>query len=101
MLHLEILANLIILLQGNPIYGGRYNTADRFWNSTYVYYGNNITHQLENDLESEYKAIQNYKRHIGIIKDPYVQAVLKRIIKDEELHVVLFKDAINNLNNKI
>jgi bacterioferritin len=91
MYHLEILAKLIELLGGNPLYQ---NMDNQFWNGDYVYYGNNLCERLKGDLNSEYKAIENYKKDIEIIKDPYIQVILKRIILDEEVHVELFQYSI-------
>lgn len=93
MRHLEILAEVIILLGGNPIYGGR-RAVDKFWSGAFVFYDNDLRQQLIADLDSEYKAIQNYRRHIDIIQDSYIQAILRRIILDEEVHIKLFREAI-------
>lgn len=90
MLHMEMLAELILLLGGNPVFrGSRY-----LWNPRMVYYGNDFCGRLKADLDSEYKAIQNYQIHIRMIDDPYVKNVLGRIILDEQVHVQLFKQAI-------
>lgn len=88
--HLKILAELITLLGGNPIY----YSQNSFWNGTYVDYGCNLLEQLKSDLEAEYEAIYNYRQHIELIKDPYIQTILKRIVEDEEMHVQLFKSMI-------
>ena len=93
MTHLEILAKLIILLGEKPIY----YSNNSFWNGSYVDYGSNILEQLKSDLESEYKAIDNYNNDILKIDDPYIKDILKRIILDEEIHVELFKEAILKL----
>jgi bacterioferritin len=92
MLHLEILAELIKKLGGNPVYRDSNNT---YWNGTYVYYGNNICDQIKMDLKSEYDAINNYKKDLEVIKDPYIQEIIKRIILDEEIHTKLFLSILN------
>ncbi|MNI63516.1 Bacterioferritin [compost metagenome] len=96
MKHMDKLAQAIILLGGNPIYRGCCINKKKcnFWNETFVYYGNNIYDQLKADLNSEYKAIESYRNHIEMIKDPYITALLERIILDEEVHIELFKGAI-------
>lgn len=94
--HLDILANLIVLLAGDPTY----YTESSFWNGSYVDYGYNLLEQLESDLKSEYEAIANYQKHIMMIHDPYIQNILRRIIVDEEMHVKLFKEAIVRVNAK-
>jgi bacterioferritin len=50
--------------------------------------------RLKSDLEAEYKAIRNYREHIARIDEENIQALLKRIILDEEVHVLLFKEAL-------
>lgn len=91
--HLEMLAELIIKLGDNPIYYSQNN----YWDGYYVNYGYNIFDQLNSDLDSELKAIQIYQRQIEIIKDPYIQEILQRIVLDEQVHVVLLL-AIKSLN---
>lgn len=92
--HLDILGQLITLLGGKPKFKGSLSSLGQYWNGDFVYYGNNICDQLKNDLESEYKAIYNYKSHIKIIDDEYIRTILERIILDEEVHIKLFKSAI-------
>ena len=43
------------------------------------------------DIEAEKDAIGQYKRHIKMIGDDYVNAVLERIIKDEEYHIMILQ----------
>ena len=40
------------------------------------------------DIESEKAAISQYRMHMRRIRDPYVNAVLARIIRDEEYHIM-------------
>ncbi|MFQ9087782.1 MAG: hypothetical protein ACLR6H_13835 [Roseburia sp.] len=40
------------------------------------------------DIESEKAAINQYRMHMRRIRDPYVNAVLARIIRDEEYHIM-------------
>ncbi|MFA5602555.1 MAG: manganese catalase family protein [Bacilli bacterium] len=94
MLHLEILAKLITLLGEKPVYRGGYNT-NNYWSGKYIFYKDNIKNQLEYSIETEKKAIQNYLNDINLIKDRYIQDVLKRIILDEEVHIKLFEQSLN------
>ena len=43
------------------------------------------------DIEAEKDAISQYKMHIKMINDDCVNAVLARIIKDEEYHIMLLQ----------
>lgn len=94
MLHMEILANLIIKLGGNPVIRGSYSTAGKFWTGNYIYYGTNLCEQLTADINAEYKAIEEYQKHSSAIADPYIKAILHRIILDEKVHIRLFNQAL-------
>ena len=52
---------------------------------------------LLTDVEGEYAAINQYRMHIRMIKDAYVNAVLERIIKDEEYHIMILQTLVKNL----
>lgn len=93
MLHMEMLADIIIKLGGNPIIRGSYSTLGNFWNGSFIHYGTQLCDQLKADIDSEYKAIYAYEKHIHMICDPFIQAVLQRIILDEKVHISLFNEA--------
>lgn len=48
-------------------------------------------------IESEKAAIAQYRKHISIIRDDCVDAVLLRIIKDEEYHILLLQALMEDL----
>ncbi len=85
--HLEILGELIRLLGGKPIFRSGYQTDKTDWSCKKIEYGESQKEQLKNDLELEYRSISNYNMHSKLISDPYIKAVLARIIKDEYVHV--------------
>jgi bacterioferritin len=89
--HLEMFAKMIKLLGYDPLF---YNSANIPWNAKYVYYGKDICDQLKQDLKDELNTIIVYEQNIKIIKDPYIQDVLRRIILDEKVHVKIFEDQI-------
>ena len=49
------------------------------------------------DIEAEREAIAQYRTHICKINDDYVNAVLRRIIKDEEYHIILLQALLEEL----
>ncbi|MDE7051478.1 MAG: rubrerythrin family protein, partial [Lachnospiraceae bacterium] len=51
----------------------------------------NAKNMLIADIEAEKAAIKQYKVHMQMIKDNCVNAVLERIIKDEEYHIMLLQ----------
>ena len=46
---------------------------------------------LTADIEAEKDAVRQYEMHIKMIDDDCVNAVLRRIILDEEYHIMLLK----------
>ena len=49
------------------------------------------------DIEAEKAAIRQYQMHSKMINDKYVNAVLARIIKDEEYHIMLLQALMKEL----
>ncbi|MBH0312109.1 hypothetical protein I7E32_17185 [Alcaligenes faecalis] len=98
--HMQILSRLIVLLGGNPIYRGSASTNSNYWYGGFVAYGNNVCDQIHMDLDTELQVIKNYRQHILMIKDGYIQQVLERIIRDEEVHVNNFQNALNRYCNR-
>lgn len=91
--HLEMLGKLIKLLGKDPVY--KTCEASRgdcvMWSADNINYNNDVRKMLEIDIASEKAAIRNYTRHKDIIKDKYIDAILERIIKDEERHLEIFE----------
>ncbi len=94
MLHMEILADTIKELGRDPQIRGSISTCNNYWNGSFIYYGNELCAQLKADIDAEYKAIDEYRKHIRLIKDPYIKAILERIILDEKVHIRLFNEAL-------
>ena len=93
MQHLELLADAIQTLGGNPVFRGS-GSVPNYWSAEKLDYGKDIQSRLKNGIDSEMNSIKNYREHIQKIQDPGIQALLKRIIQDEEVHVRLFREAI-------
>ncbi len=92
MIHLQKLGELICLLGGNVDYTVRLqNGRQKFWTPEYLDIPANIGNMIRADIEAEKDAIGQYKRHIKMIGDDYVNAVLERIIKDEEYHIMILQ----------
>lgn len=95
MKHLEMLAKLILQLDGDPVFKGG-EEGKSYWNASYVYYGINIYDMLRKNLASEYKALKNYEEHFLIIQDDYIKDVLKSIMEDENIHIELLNSIIKD-----
>lgn len=92
--HLEMLAETISMLGGNPQYKMVKDNQDIYWNGSYVYYGQDICDRLSADIEGEKAAIEQYKRHYEQIADPCIRNLIKRIIEDEEYHIRLLSQVL-------
>lgn len=91
MMHLQKIGELIALLGGNIDYVAKQqNGRQRMWTPKYLTLHEGAKEMLLADIEAENAAIKQYRLHIKMIKDNDVNAVLARIIKDEEYHIMLF-----------
>lgn len=89
MIHLQKLGELIFLLGGNIVYTAKYqNGKERMWTPQYLSISENVREMILMDIKSEKEAIKQYKMHMKMIKDDCVNAVLERIVKDEEYHIM-------------
>lgn len=93
--HLEILAETIVKLGGDPEYRIiERDNMPRYWDASSVFYGVSLCDRLAADVAGEWIAIANYRRHVEMIDDRFVKQILERIILDELYHVTLFDRAI-------
>lgn len=98
MVHLQKLGELIILLGGDIDFVARYNGGQpRPWNPVYMKITQNAREIIMSAIQSERSAINQYKSHIKMMKDSYVNAVLLRIIRDEEYHIMLLQAMMNDI----
>ena len=87
MMHMEKLANAILLLGGDP----RFAARESIWSAGSVRYGGSLAEALHLDLAAEYTAIRNYQAHLRAARDPAIGELLARIVRDEEVHVRCFQ----------
>lgn len=98
MIHLQKLGELIFLLGGRIDFTAKQqNGRQRMWTPEYLTIPENARKMLLADIEAEKAAIHQYRMHIKMIKDDFVNAVLARIILDEEYHVMLLQIMIKEL----
>ena len=92
MIHLQKLGELIYLLGGDVDFVAKHSNGNkRMWTPTYLTIPQNVKKMLWADIEAEKAAINQYKMHMNAIKDDYVNAVLKRIVRDEEYHIIILQ----------
>lgn len=100
MMHLQKLGELIILLGGTVYYTAKYrNVRPKMWTPEYLTLPENAEKMLAAGIEAEKAAINQYTMHINMIQDSCVNAVLARIIKDEEYHIMLLQAMLKELKS--
>ncbi len=92
MIHLQKLGELIFLLGGQVDFVAKQqNGRQRMWTPEYLAIPEHAGKMILADIEAEKAAISQYRMHINMIKDSCVNAVLARIIKDEEYHIMILQ----------
>lgn len=92
MIHLQKLGQLVVLLGGNPDYKtiqNKHSTVS--WTPEWLRLPVEQKQMLSNGIASEKGAIAQYRKHMKMIKDPYVLRIIARIVKDEEYHIFLLQ----------
>lgn len=98
MIHLQKLAEIIWLLGGQIDFVAKHqNGRQRMWTPEYLTIPQSAKKMLMADIEAEKATINQYRTHMKMIKDPHVNAVLSRIIKDEEYHIMLLQALMKEL----
>lgn len=89
MVHLQKLGELIHLLGGYICFEARQcGRKPKLWTPEYLTLPESADKMILADIEAEQEAICQYRAHMAVIKDSAVNAVLERIIKDEEYHIM-------------
>lgn len=98
MIHLQKLGELIFLLGGNIDFTAKpRNGKPKMWTPEYLSIPENARKMILADIESEKAAINQYRMHINMINDNDINAVLARIVKDEEYHIMMLQTLIKEL----
>lgn len=67
------------------------------WTPEYLTMPESASKMILADIESEKEAVRQYQMHMGMIKDECVNAVLARIVRDEEYHIMLLQWILKEL----
>lgn len=98
MIHLNKLGELIYLLGGTVNYVAKHrDRGQTLWTPKYLKLADNPREILLTNIDGEKAAIDQYEMHIRMIDDPYIKAILSRIIKDEYYHISLLKTLLAEL----
>ena len=88
--HLDMLGVLIEKLGGNPKYQAVQNRP-ALWTGGMVTYNRTPAMAIRDNMALEQSAIDTYRKQLLVIRDTHVAAVIRRILMDEEIHLLLFK----------
>lgn len=91
MIHLQKLGQMILLLGGRIDYSVRTRSGPMFWTPQFVNFSEYESEIISGNIEGERAAIDQYKKHMSMIGDDCVTALLARIIQDEEYHIMLLQ----------
>ena len=94
MRHHALLGEAIVKMGGDPIMGG----STCFWSGSNVNYAQNPIRFLLNNIVAEQQAICNYRRAASCINNASLSELFLRIAQDEELHIEIFDELLENLN---
>lgn len=89
--HFKILGKLILLLGENPYIRSQIRTNIIKPNTDI---SENLAALITNNIKKEEKSIQMYEKIISLSGDTVLNAILQRIIIDEEHHIKLFNDML-------
>lgn len=86
--HLDLVGDLIKKLGKKPYFIDKNRVA---WNAENIkYHFNNVYDMLRFNIESEKKAILDYKEAIKYTQNKSIKELLERIILDEQTHLEIF-----------
>jgi len=97
--HLELLAETIIALGGDPQYRSevRQSCGFDYWTGAFADCSKFVRDILQNDIKAEQCAIEQYYRHADVIPIACVQALLRHIIKEEQQHIRTLSNILKSL----
>ena len=97
--HLKLLGELIKKLGVYPIYADCSSKSVDFWNAESVDYEVFYENMLIANIKAEKEAIKDYRLLMNVIDDCYIKEILSCIIDDEEVHVEIFTNLLNQLDS--
>ncbi len=98
MIHLQKLGELIFLLGGAVDFNAkRQNGRQIMWTPSCLDIPEGAGNMIRADIEAENGAINQYRMHMKMINDDCVNAVLARIIMDEEYHIMILQALLKAL----
>ncbi len=97
MRHLDIFAHLAHMLGADPRLWTCNGRRPCYWSPACNHYHLQTEALLKNSLQREQNTILKYRRQAEQIRDAYIVDMLNRIILDEQLHVQIFCEMLEEL----
>lgn len=97
MMHLELLGTMLINLGVDPVLTACPPFKCNFFSTRDVSTATSPTKMIMDDIESETKAIAEYRTMLCKLRNERVAAVIQRIIMDEEVHLTALNDLLCRL----
>lgn len=95
--HLELFGQLALLLGAEPRLWQPGNGRPVWWWPGYNRYSRDPRRLLRYAIAGEKRAVAQYRRQCQWIRDPYLTALLQRILEDEEGHLETFQQMLQAL----
>lgn len=100
MTHFEMLGQLIVSLGGDPVIGETDRRRLYYWNGSYAESAARLEKIIPDDIRAEKRAIADYTAFMTHSDDEGVNAVIERIIKDEEHHVEILTEIYGEIKGR-
>ena len=97
MRHFEMLGKLLLKLGVDPVFSWRPPSRMNWFNTSGVAYSKTAQKMLMDDIAGELSAISEYERILSNLQNERVQAIISRIVLDEELHVKVLRGLLEKI----
>lgn len=98
MKHIDILGEAMLKLGVSPKYVQCPNTKT-YYDTSMVSQSTTPQKMLMDDIQGELNAIADYKKMLFVLKNEQVEAIIQRIILDEQLHLETLKKMMERYSN--
>ena len=97
MKHLDLLGRLIVLLGGDPVFGVITRQGINWWSGGVIPRNQTARQALNTDIRAQEEAIRTYRQLLLLITDPNIDAVLRRILADEQCQLRVLRSLLSTL----
>jgi bacterioferritin len=97
MFHLDMLGSCMKQLGVGVNLAVQNGRSLQFWSTQNIKYGCNLRDRIAIDIQSEAACIAQYQQIIRRMPNDAINALLQRIIDDEELHIKLFENMLTKI----